>query len=141
MEAREYLRQLKQLNSYLSCLAEDLEATECEILPKSPTISPTTVYQSACNSDKTQESAVKLAALRDDIKETVKKYASIKTTALQLINAIPDNRYKTVLYQYYINDRTLEETAAEMNRSYQNICQLHKKALAEFQKQMDSLAV
>lgn len=62
----------------------------------------------------------------------IREYEMIKTIATRLINEIPDNRYKAVLYHYYLQDRTLDGTAAAMHRSYQNVCRIHGRALEEF---------
>ena len=137
MEAKEYLMQLKSVDSLIGTLAEELKNAELMIAPSGISLSDVPAYSSGHTSDKTGDAAIRIEELRRELKKQKKKYVDIKLTATKLINKVSDVRYQTILYQYYLQNRTLEGTAGYMNRTYQNICVLHGKALLEFQKLMD----
>lgn len=137
MEAKEYLMQLKSVDSLIDTLAEELKNAELMIAPSGISLSDIPAYSSGHKSDKTGDAAIRISELRKELEKQKKKYVDMKLTATKLINKISDVRYQTILYQYYLQNRTLEGTAGYMNRTYQNICVLHGKALLEFQKLMD----
>lgn len=137
MEAKEYLMQLKGIDSLIDTLSEELENAEQMIAPSGINISDVPAFSSGHVSDKTGSAAIRIEELIKELKKQKKKYVDVKLTATKLINRISDVRYQTILYQYYFQNRTLEGTAGYMNRTYQNICVLHEKALIEFQKLMD----
>lgn len=137
MEAKEYLMQLKNVDSLIGTLAEELKNAELMIAPSGISLSDTPAYSSGQKLDKTGDAAIRISELRKELEKQKKKYVDMKLTATKLINKISDVRYQTILYQYYLQNRTLEGTAGYMNRTYQNICVLHGKALLEFEKLMD----
>jgi len=53
------------------------------------------------------------------------------------LNKIENNKYQRVLYNYYLQNKTLYETAEAMNLSYQRVSTLRNKAEIEFQRIMD----
>ena len=90
------------------------------------------------SSDRIPGALVSIMEREDELRKKILEYERIRTTATHLINEITDNRYKAVLYHYYLQGRTLEGTAAAMHRSYQNVCQLHGRALNEFGRLMEA---
>lgn len=137
MKAKEYLTQLKNLNDLLSALSEELNSAEMLAASISTTMSDVPSFSTGHKSDRTATAAIKLAELRREIKETLDKYIGIKLTATRLINDMKDLQGATVLYHYYLHNRTLEGTAGEMNRTYQNVCRIRDRAIIEFQELMD----
>lgn len=133
--------QVKNLDNLLTALRIELDnadAMASAIISRglgSPSFSTGNV------SDKTSVAAIKIAELKRELDEQLKKYVTLKLTATRLINQMDDKRYMAVLYHYYLQNRTLEGTAGEMNRSYQNVCKLHGRALVEFQKLMDQAGI
>ena len=141
MEAKEYLMQLKGIDSLIETLSEELENAEQMIAPSGISISDVPEFSSGHVSDKTGSAAIRIEELKEELRQQKKKYVDMKCTATRLINQMENVKHKTMLYQYYLKNRTLEGTAGYMNYSYQNICRIHGKALIEFQKLMDKEGV
>lgn len=131
LTAKKYLRQLKDLGDLMLAMREELDAARQKAVscgaPSSATA--TTGHTS---SDRIPDALSSIIDRENALRLQIREYEMIKTIATRLINEIPDNRYKAVLYHYYLQDRTLEGTAAAMHRSYQNVCRIHGRALEEF---------
>lgn len=137
MKAKEYLTQLKGADDLLKSLREELTAAEGMLGMRNIGFSDTPSFPKGDVSDHTADEAIRVAELKREISLQIERYVNLKLTAIKIINEMEDIRYKTVLYNYYVQNRTLTGTAAQMNRSYQNVCALHIAALAAFQKLMD----
>ena len=137
MKAKEYLMQLKGTDELLKSLRDELDTAEWMLGAQSSKYSDTPSFSKGNASDHTAVDAINIAALKQEISLQIERYVELKLTAIKIINEMEDVRYKTVLYNYYVQNRTLTGTAAQMNRSYQNVCALHSAALNAFQKLMD----
>ncbi len=137
MDAKEYLIQLKNIDNLIKALDEAERTAELMTTPSGVKLSDVPAYPSGYISDKTGDVAIRIEELKKELKVHKEKYVNVKLTATKYINQLLDIRHQTVLYWYYLQNRTLEDTAENMQRSYQNICTLHKQALKEFQAIMD----
>lgn len=73
-------------------------------------------------------------AFEDEINRRIDQLYAIKTEIIQAINQIPSPIYRAVLIERYINMKTLEHTAENLNYSYQHMCRLQGKAFIELRK-------
>lgn len=71
---------------------------------------------------------------REIITETV-SFANEKHKMINQIQQMPAEKYIRILYDKYIDQKSLVEIAAEKNYSYEYICSLHGEALKEFEKE------
>lgn len=133
--------QVKNLDNLLAALRIEIDNAEAMAAAIGSRSSDSPSFGTGNVSDKTSVTAIKIAELKQELREQLEKYITLKLTATRLINQMSDKRYMAVLYHYYLQNRTLEGTAGEMNRSYQNVCKLHGRALAEFQKLMDRAGI
>ncbi len=136
LRAKRYLRQLKDLEDVLPVMRAELDAARQRSVscgsPSAGTVS------SGHSPDRIPGALASIMEREEELQRRIREYEAVKTTATRLINEIPDNRYKAVLYHYYLQGRTLEGTAAAMHRSYQNVCHLHGRALEEFGRLMEA---
>ena len=73
---------------------------------------------------------VTYAKLKSDIEEAVKNLYIIKAEILTAINSVENSIYRTLLIERYINFKTWEQIAVDMNYSYVHIVHtLHPRAL------------
>ena len=132
MRAKEYLYQLKDASKLIETLTE-----ECERL-KNTSQNQAIRYDSIKikapkNETGPQESSyISLEGLTIKVENELKKLANIETRALDVIAQIKDLRLRTVLIKYYIQNKTFEQTAVEMDLTYRWVCELHGQALKEF---------
>lgn len=64
------------------------------------------------------------------LNDEIELQMSILKEITETINKVEDNTYRTLLIARYVNFKTWEEIAGEMNYSWKHVaCVLHKKAL------------
>ena len=80
----------------------------------------------------------KIFLLQDKINEEVDQLVELKEQARTLIHRLTDERYKTVLTEYYLNHKTWEQVADCMNYDLRWVYRIHGRALKEFNKVLDS---
>ncbi len=137
LRAKRYLRQLKDLEDVLPAMRAELDAArQRSVSCGSP--SAGTVSSGHTSPDRIPGALASIMEREEELQRRIREYEAVKTTATRLINEIPDNRYKAVLYHYYLRGRTLQGTAAVLHRSYQNVCQLHGRALEAFGRLMEA---
>lgn len=59
----------------------------------------------------------------------IEKLEQVRAEILQVIGQIEDNTLSTLLTEYYVNDKTWEEIAAEQHYSWRQVMRLHGHAL------------
>lgn len=137
MNAKEYLGQLKNIDNLIKALDEELIITESMLTPSGVSLSGVRTHTPGRISDVTAETVMRIEKMGIELRKLKENYVNVKLTATRCINQMTDIRYQTVLYWYYLQNKTLTETAERMYRSYQNICKLHGYALIEFQNIID----
>ena len=120
MTAKEYLRQLKYLDNRIN--AKLLEKRKLK----------------AIAIDLSEDIVTRLNKLEKDINKDIDKLVYLKEEAAGKIDRISDDRYKVILSMYYLSNETFEETAERIGKSFQWVHTLHKKALKEFEKILNS---
>ena len=70
-----------------------------------------------------------LAAMEDMIDREVDRLYSVKQEILEVVLRLGDTRYQDLLMKRYVDIKTWEQIAVEMNYTYRRITQLHGEAL------------
>lgn len=86
---------------------------------------------------KTEEILAKIVDLEKEIDADVDRLISIRDNIKAVIEAVEDDRERLLLQYRYLDGKTFEWIAAEMNLSWQWVHKLHSKALAKIN--LDSL--
>lgn len=137
MTAKDYLYQLKSIDRLIDSLnvqlsdVTDVRASSSGRMPDVP------IRGKGGTTDPTYNIVIEEERLILEIKNQRQKYMQIKADATRLIGMVDNHQYQTLLYQYYCKNRTLEETAEYIGKSYQTICKWHGNALKEIQEIMD----
>ena len=76
----------------------------------------------------------RLAVLESLVDDKVDEQLAIKTEILGVISQVNDRRYRILLTEYYLDMKTWEQIAVDMNYSYMHVTRLHGYALKEVQK-------
>lgn len=71
------------------------------------------------------------AALSEQIDRRVDELARVKAEVLEAIERVPNTTHRQLLIERYINCKTMESIAVEMNYSWRQINRLHGRALQE----------
>lgn len=120
MTAKEYLRQLKYLDNQIN--AKLLEKRKLK----------------AIAIDLSEDIVTRLNKLEKAINKDIDKLVYLKEEAAGKIDRISDDRYKVILSMYYLSNETFEAVAERTGMSFQWVHTLHKKALKEFEKILNS---
>ena len=78
---------------------------------------------------KTEEILVKIVDLEHEIDADVDRLISIRENIKAIIESVEDDRERLLLQYRYLDGKTFEWIAAEMNYSWRQIHRLHSKAL------------
>lgn len=70
--------------------------------------------------------------MQDKINEEIAGLVELKEQARTLIHRLTDERYKTVLTEYYLNHKTWEQVADCMNYDLRYVYKVHGRALQAF---------
>lgn len=69
------------------------------------------------------------AELSLSVDRQIEKLERTRAEILQVIGQVEDNTLSTLLTEYYVNDKTWEEVAAEQHYSWRQVMRLHGHAL------------
>ena len=76
----------------------------------------------------------RLVELESLVNEKIDEQIQIKTEILEAISQIRDRRQRIVLTEYYLNMKTWEQVAVEINYSWRQVMNIHGRALQEMQR-------
>lgn len=132
ISARAYLEQVRSMNLIIQTYEDELDMLMTRLT--STTSKPKDVNVMSSREDTLPDDIEKLIELKKKISENLNRFAKQRIEADAIINQIPDYRYQSVLIKYYFQNKTLEQVAVEMDKSYQWTCELRDRALVEFGK-------
>lgn len=76
----------------------------------------------------------RLAELETEIDNQIDNLVSVKAEILRAINKLDDGRFRDVLRLRYLESRTFEQIAVEINYSYKQTCRIHGRALLKMEE-------
>lgn len=136
VEAKEFLRQYQEALTDIRNL--EAEAEEIESLAMSITVSTDGErVQSSGKKDRMADLAAKVADLEMEIMDMRTDALNILQKVERTIAQVNDRDYRQLLHMRYIEKRTWERIAVEMNYTYRWITRLHGKALVVVQEMLD----
>lgn len=129
MTAKQYLNRVRRIDKEISALLRLVQKTR-ESLETITQNYDSDGAQSTKNPHK-YDRLVELESLVDQkIDEQIQMKADILCTIMQL----DDRRQRLVLMEYYIEMKTWEQVAVDLNYSYMHVTRIHGYALKEVQK-------
>ncbi|MPM60729.1 hypothetical protein SDC9_107581 [bioreactor metagenome] len=81
------------------------------------------------------ETVVKIICMEDEICSELKDFTQIKHKIINEIQSLGDDTYISILFKKYVEYKTLEQIAIELNYSYDRTKHLHGFALKRFKTQ------
>lgn len=134
MQAKQYLRKIKRLNSFVKAKEEELE----EIRTRAESVGCMNLsadkIQTSVNTDKLANDIIKLVMQEKKYEAALNSLYAYKAEAEERIEGIENDDYKLLLTLRYLRFKTFEEIAVEMGFTFQWICELHKRALIQFEE-------
>lgn len=133
MQVKEYLKQLKSIDTLIS--EKQLEVNNLEDMATRISIRyDKDKVLTSKDKDKMTKTVAKIADLQQEINQYIDFLIDLKTGAQHIINQVESIPLQKVLIGYYINNKSFEQLAEEMNRSCRHITRLHGQALLEANK-------
>ena len=124
MTAKQYMNRARRVDSEIESLLKLVQKTRESLESITQNYTGDTI-QTTKNPHK-YDRLVELESLVD---EKIAEQIKIKEETLETISQLKDRRQREVLIGYYLNMRTWEQVAVDMNYSYMHITRLHGYAL------------
>ena len=127
-DVKRYLQQIKLYDSHINTKLEERD----RLLEMATRITPTlkdVVVSGGGNHDKLADAAVKLADLEAEIDIDIDRYVNAKQEISSVLDEISDPDQLQVLHKRYVQYKTFEQIACDMNMTYRNVCYIHGKGL------------
>ncbi len=132
MTAKEYLGQIRYLEGCIK--AKILIKEQIRAMAENTTVSLSEKVQASNLHDQVSDNAIRIVELEELINKDISKYIDLIGEIREKIEILSDDRYKIILSMYYLSNKTFEEVAELINKSYQWVHKLHKAALKELDK-------
>ena len=133
MTAKEYLGQLlryeKMINNKLSELYQ-LKAMSSSI----SVAMDSERVQTSVRNDKIPNAIVRIEEKQAEINSIVEDYVNAKDKIIRDIEKLTDSNQYDVLFKRYVEHKTFEVIATDLNYSWRQIIRIHGEALREFEK-------
>lgn len=138
MKAIHYLRQIKTMDAKINSDIAELATLEA-LAEKTTSVMGGERVQASGSQQKMADCVAKIVDMKNEINQDIDTYLDYKKEARGIL-AQCEGDCITLLYKRYFEFKTWELIAVEMGKSYQWVAgDLHKKALAQFQKVLDEM--
>lgn len=129
MTAKQYLNRVRRIDKEIEALLRLVQRTRESL----ETV--TQNYDSdGAQSTKNPHKYDRLVELESLVGEKIDQQIALKAEILNTIMQLEDRRQRLVLMEYYVEMKTWEQVAVDMNYSYMHITRIHGYALKEVQK-------
>lgn len=137
VDAKEYLKQIKYLDARIDSMLDTLEGLKAQTVRITQTIKQDVVTGGG-SQDRMAESIAKIVDLEEEINRKIDYFVDEKAKALRLLEKMRNPDYLLILQKRYIDYKTFEQIAQEMNYTHRWICKLHGRALQVFAKVLEA---
>ena len=133
METKEYLQQIgrydRLINNKLVELAQ-YRSMACSV----SAVKNDEKVQSSPSHDTMDKIVSKIEQMENEIDMLVDRYIDNKRIIISQIDSMSDEMTYQILFSRYVEQKTFEKMAIEMNYCYKQIIRKHGKALQEFEQ-------
>ena len=133
METKEYLQQIgrydRLINNKLVELAQ-YRSMACSV----SAVKNDERVQSSASYDTMDKIVSKIEQMENEIDMLVDRYIDSKRIIISQIDSMSDEMTYQILFSRYVEQKTFEKMAIEMNYCYKQIIRRHGKALQEFEQ-------
>ncbi len=126
MTKKEFLEQAFYLNSEIKAKQEEIKKLESMVIYISPTIKDLVTPSFENNKEKMM---CEIADYKDELVKDITRLIYIKHQIINAINKIEDSMFRTILILKYIEFKTWEVIAEEMEYADRHIKRLGKQAI------------
>lgn len=131
MEARNYLESYKQIQTRINVLQAEINRLRTEA--ESVSINLDGMPKGTANDDKLSRIVADMADLESTLITEMSGLYTKRIRIITLLGMLKNHSHQTILHKRYIECKTWETIAYEMDISWRYCYMLHGSALAEFQ--------
>ena len=133
METKQYLMQISRLDRKINNKLSEI-AQYKELAQSISAVENKERVQTSPDFDKIGGAIAKLDEMERKLDKMIDEYVEKKTKIIEQIDKMDDEIHYQILFSRYIEKKTFEKIATEINYSFRNTTRLHGKALKEFEK-------
>lgn len=126
MTAREWLSRARTIDRELEALVEARDRLEAQLTKATQSLTGDPVQSS-----KDPHRFDELGDYAVQIQQAIKTCHEIKAETMAVIRKIDNTVFRSLLEQRYLNGKSFEQIAVEMNYSWRQVHRLHGRALVE----------
>ena len=134
METKQYLSQISRLDRMIKNKISEISQLR-ELLMSVSAVSVDEKVQTSPNFDKIGNSCCKISEMEEKLNILIDEYVKKKNEIIAQIENIEDEISYEILFARYIEKKTFERIATDINYSFRNTTRLHGKALKLFEQQ------
>lgn len=133
MTTKEYLSQISRLDKMIKNKLSEIGQLR-ELSYGISAVTNEERVQTTPNFDKIGTAYCKIEEMEEKLDKLIDEYVDKKNLIICQIDSIEDEIYYDILFSRYIEKKTFEKIATDLNYSFRNTTRLHGKALKEFEK-------
>lgn len=133
MTTKEYLCQISRLDRMINNKLSEISQLR-ELAMSISAVKNEERVQTTPNFDKIGTSYCKIEEMEEKLDKIIDEFVDKKNLIISQIDKIENETYYEILFARYIEKKTFEKIADEMNYSFRNTTRLHGRALREFEK-------
>lgn len=130
MTVKEYLMQIKNLNDFINSKCREKKQLHSDLMTLQ-SVKLGDKVKSSVSVDSMQRTIEKIDDMEKEIDKEIDNLVDLKYEVRQNINKLSDNRFKTVLIDYYINGLTFNQISDNMSYCKRHIERIYGNALDE----------
>lgn len=136
-DVKRYLQQIRLYDSHINTKLDELQHLKEMVTRITPTLKDD-VVSGGSSQDKLADAVVKIVDLEAEIDREIDSYVNAKQEISSVLDGIVDPDQLQVLHKRYVQYKTFEQIACDMNMTYRNVCYIHGKALLAVREIMSS---
>ena len=133
MDTKQYLGQIGRLDRMIKNKMTEL-AQYKDLAYGLSSITNEERVQTTPEFDKMSGKVAKIIEIEQKIDSLIDEYVDKKNLIISQIDKIENETYYEILFARYIEKKTFEKIADEMNYSFRNTTRIHGRALREFER-------
>lgn len=133
MKTKDYLSQVSRLNKMINNKLSEISQLR-ELSVSISAIGNDEKVQTSPNFDKIGTAIAKIDELEKNLDKMIDEYLVKRERIIAQIDTMEEESVYQILFSRYIEKKTFEKIATEMEYSWRQIVRLHGKALQQFEK-------
>lgn len=132
MDTKQYLQQISRLDRMINNKLSEISQLR-ELAMSVSAVKNEERVQTTPNFDKIGTAYCKIEEMEEKLDKLIDEFVDKKNLIISQIDKIENETYYEILFARYIEKKTFEKIADEMNYSFRNTTRLHGLALREFE--------